>query len=320
MVVANKISHVEGIATSNGGIFIGDSVATDPSLNIVIQGNSISDIHSVNRGAYAIHVNNGNGSTANTGLRIRNNTANNLAGGGWAHAIGLEANTPFVLVTGNSISNVVSPTSNRIAVWFERENTSFVTGQVHNNNLNVTNADYGIAVDPALSSTSTSSVSGTCNWWGDSNGPGPIGPSATGALVTPNVDFTPWLTAPAPGEGCGCRKGDGDGDFEDNDGHSHHAHFHHDSCEDGGGDVEEDDRDSGKHFESTSVNSATFTSDANSQALTMIGTGLHDGLPVGFTMIAVDHGNLGAPGIFTLILTDGYSTTGSLPIGAIVID
>jgi hypothetical protein len=126
--------------------------------------------------------------------------------------------------------------------------------------------------------------------------------------------------APAPGEGCGCRKGDGDGDFEDNDGHSHHAHFHHDSCEDGGGDVEEDDRDSGKHFESTSVNSATFTSDANSQALTMIGTGLHDGLPVGFTMIAVDHGNLGAPGIFTLILTDGYSTTGSLPIGAIVID
>jgi len=89
------------------------------------------------------------------------------------------------------------------------------------------------------------------------------------------------------------------------------------SCGDRG-DVEEDDRDSGKHFESTSVNSATFTSDADSQTLTMIGTGLHDGLPVGFTMIAADRGTLG-PGVFTLILTDGYSVTGSLVNGSIAI-
>jgi hypothetical protein len=115
-----------------------------------------------------------------------------------------------------------------------------------------------------------------------------------------------------------CHQGDGDGDFDDDrDGHRHHAHFHHDSCEDGRGDVENDDRDSGSHFQSSSVNSATFTSNANSQTLTMIGTGLHDGLPVGFTMAAVDNGV--APGIFTLILTDGYSTTGSLPSGSIVI-
>jgi len=115
-----------------------------------------------------------------------------------------------------------------------------------------------------------------------------------------------------------CRNGDGDGDFDDKDGHRHHAHFHHDSCEDGRGDVEEDDRDSGRHFESTSVNSATYTSDAESQALTMIGTGLHDGLPVGFTMITVDHGNL-APGVCTLVLSDGYSVTGNLINGSIVI-
>ena len=36
----------------------------------------------------------------------------------------------------------------------------------------------------------------------------------------------------------GCR--DGDGGFDGNDGHSHHGHFHKDSCEDGGGEVEED--------------------------------------------------------------------------------
>jgi hypothetical protein len=115
-----------------------------------------------------------------------------------------------------------------------------------------------------------------------------------------------------------CRNGDGEGDFNDQDGHGHHAHFHHGECEDGRGDVEEDNQNTGKHFESTSVDSATFRSDANSQTLTMIGSGLHDGLPVGFTMIALDNGDL-APGIFTLLLTDGYGFTGNLISGAIVI-
>jgi hypothetical protein len=116
----------------------------------------------------------------------------------------------------------------------------------------------------------------------------------------------------------GCRGGDGDGDFDGNDGHKHHGHFHKDSCEGGSGDVEEDNTDTGQHFQSTSVNSSTFTSDAGSQTLTMIGTGLHSGLPVGFTMIAVDNGGV-SPGVFTLILTDGYSVTGSLVNGSLQI-
>jgi hypothetical protein len=115
-----------------------------------------------------------------------------------------------------------------------------------------------------------------------------------------------------------CRGGDGDGDFQDNDGHRHHGRFHHDSCEDNRGQVQDDDLDSGKHFESTSVSSAMFTSDTSSQTLTMIGTGFHDGLPVGFTMVAMDNGGL-APGVFTLILTDAYRITGSMPTGSIVI-
>lgn len=114
-----------------------------------------------------------------------------------------------------------------------------------------------------------------------------------------------------------CRRGDGDGDFEDKDGHKHHAEFHRNSCDNGGGSVRDDD-DRGRHFESTSVSSSTFEFDQNSQTLTMIGTGVRDGLPVGFTMIAVDNGDLG-PGLFTLILTDGYSITGSLTSGSIVI-
>ena len=120
-----------------------------------------------------------------------------------------------------------------------------------------------------------------------------------------------------------CHRGDGDGDVEERDSHKrHHQHFHKNStCGDQGGEednVKSDDEDSGSHFESNSVQSSTFTADEDSQAVTMIGTGTHDGLPVGFTMIAVDNGNL-APGVFTLILTDGYAFTGDLTSGTIAI-
>ncbi len=50
----------------------------------------------------------------------------------------------------------------------------------------------------------------------------------------------------------------------------------------------------------------------------MIGTGLHNGLPVGFTMIAVANQGL-APAVFTLILTDGYVITGNVISGSIVL-
>lgn len=116
-----------------------------------------------------------------------------------------------------------------------------------------------------------------------------------------------------------CRKGDGEGDFEDDHGHKHHAKFHHDSCENSRGDVEDDDSDSGKHFQSTSTDSATFTSNADSETLTMVGTGLDDGLPVGFTMVAVDNHGV-TPAIYTLTLSDGRTFTGTLVSGVLALD
>jgi hypothetical protein len=119
--------------------------------------------------------------------------------------------------------------------------------------------------------------------------------------VEGDANFTPWWTTPSqttayPAQ---CETGDSDGEFEDrNSGHRHHEKVHHACCETDGGSVEDDDLDSGKHFQSTSVDSGTFTSDTNSHTLTMVGTGIHDGVPVGFTMIAVDNGGL-APRVFT---------------------
>jgi hypothetical protein len=197
-ILGNDMKDVQS-ARSAKGITIGDGSSTDPSTNILIDGNSISNITSLSRGAYGISVNNGNGSTMNSGLKIQNNSINNLNGGtGWVHAIGLEANTPGVLVRDNSISNLIPAPGGTIAVWFESEDTSFASGHVNENNLDVTIAAYGIAVDPSFTS---GTVDGTCNWWGDPNGPGPIGPAA-GAKVSPRVTYMPWLTAPNPVGAC----------------------------------------------------------------------------------------------------------------------
>jgi len=201
-VVGNKVSNVTGIPSSNGGIFIGDSTSANPSLNILIQGNSISDITSVLRGAYAIHVNNGASTapaaTGYTTAQILNNTVNNLVGGLWAHAIGLEGDTPGVIVEDNTITNVSAPGTDRIAVWFEA-NPSFGSGQVHNNNLDVSALDFGIAV----AALTGGPVNGTCNWWGSATGPtAASNPGGTGSKVGPLVTYKPWLISAAPGAAC----------------------------------------------------------------------------------------------------------------------
>lgn len=114
-----------------------------------------------------------------------------------------------------------------------------------------------------------------------------------------------------------CKAGDGDGERDDNDGHHHHSSFHGGQCTNAGG-VSDDDEDSGQHFESTSVTSSAFTFDEGSQTLTMIGTGLDGGVPVGFTMVAVDYSGV-APAVFELTLTSGRVLTGTFTSGAVAI-
>ena len=116
---------------------------------------------------------------------------------GWVHAIGLEGETPGVIVESNDISNLFAATPDSIAVFFQA-NPSFAGADVHFNNFNLTAASYGIAVHPALSLASPSAlVDGECNWWGSPSGPtSASNPAGTGAQVSPNVDYTPWQIAP----------------------------------------------------------------------------------------------------------------------------
>jgi hypothetical protein len=200
-VLANQFSNISSNRSAKG-VLIGDSAAANSSDDVLVQGNIFMTITSTTRGAYAVQMNNAVGAS---NLFVQNNTVNGLNGGGWVHAVGIEDDAPGVQVNGNTFMGLVSPVVGGIptatAVWFEGPDTSFPAGNVNSNNFNYTAAAnaFGIAVDPALSAAG--SVDGTCNWWGDLGGPGPVA-SGTGALVSPNVTYSPWLILPAPAGIC----------------------------------------------------------------------------------------------------------------------
>jgi len=199
-IIGNSMNNIHSNRSAKG-VLIGDSNSTNSSTNVVIQGNSISNVISDIKGAYGVQINNGNGSTSNTGLQIQNNSISNLTGtAGWVHAIGLEANTPGVVVAGNTITNVVAPGTDRVAIWFEDEDISFATGLANNNNLDVSSAAFGIAVHPSLPA---GQLNGTCNWWGSATGPtAASNPGGTGSQVSTKVTYKPWLISAAPGGAC----------------------------------------------------------------------------------------------------------------------
>ena len=85
---------------------------------------------------------------------IQGNTITNLVGGGWVHAIGLEANTPGVLVTSNTINPLVSPSSDAVAVWFE-VNNSYATAKVNQNNFTVSAGSLGLTLNAVALPTAT---------------------------------------------------------------------------------------------------------------------------------------------------------------------
>ena len=123
-----------------------------------------------------------------------------------------------------------------------------------------------------------------------------------------------------PGEN-NCHKGDGDGDSEEHSsGKNEHHDFHKRSSCDDPDDNENDnvrsDDDHGSHFQSSSFTSSTYTINDTSQAITIVGSGLHNGLPVTFTMVAINYGDV-APGVFNLTLNDGYTFIAMIVNGTI---
>ncbi|HZG53680.1 MAG TPA: thrombospondin type 3 repeat-containing protein, partial [Pyrinomonadaceae bacterium] len=208
----NRMRNIRSNRSSKG-VLIGVNNGSTASQNTLIQRNTIENVASDTRGAYGVSVANPVASSPGvTGLTIEDNTISNLIGGtgavcppsgnpatvpaacGWAHGIGLEGNTPGAAVNHNDISNLTGTTPDKAAVFFQ-SNPSYPTAEVHRNNFNVDSTTFGIALHAdLLAANINGEVDGECNWWNSPSGPGPVGTGA-GALVTPKVDYTPWLTS-----------------------------------------------------------------------------------------------------------------------------
>jgi hypothetical protein len=120
-------------------------------------------------------------------------------------------------------------------------------------------------------------------------------------------------------EQCDERHADGDGDVQGGDGSRSHMHFHKGGCgSDTNDGVQHDDNNGqGHHFQSTSVASGQYTTAVDGgRTVTMVGTGVDNGLPVSFTLVAIDHDGL-IPATYSLVLSDGYSFAGTLVSGTL---
>jgi hypothetical protein len=116
--------------------------------------------------------------------------------------------------------------------------------------------------------------------------------------------------------GCRGHEEDGEGDERGEKGGNAHFRLHHDDCNEQPDDEEFSDPGSGEDFHSTQETSVTRDDVAHS--VTIAGLGVSNGLPVAFTIVAVDS-SLVPPGLFSITLSDGYTNSGNLVDGGITL-
>ena len=117
------------------------------------------------------------------------------------------------------------------------------------------------------------------------------------------------------GDGGG-HHGDGNGDQAGKKGGTAHFQFHEDDCNQKPESESYSDSSTGTNFQSSQVSSTNY--DDKSHTLSIVGLGSDNGVPVTFTIVAVDS-TLAPPGLFSITLSDGYTNTGALLDGSIAV-
>lgn len=120
-----------------------------------------------------------------------------------------------------------------------------------------------------------------------------------------------------------CREADANGDFHGNHGDGDFK-VDNDNCEEtgqggngeGGDNVQSTNRGDGKDFQSTTIDSTTFDDVANTVTITGLGTS--GGNPVAFTVVTLES-TLTRPGWVSLAFSDGYTNSGTLVDGSVVL-
>ena len=188
-IVNNRFNNIKANEKSVSAVGVLQSTSTNQSTGLLIDGNIFSNIASQTKGAYGVIINNKAGTP---GAQITNNSFFNLTGS-WTHAIGLEVLTiPDAVVLNNQFSNVSASGLEKVAVFFE-DNPAGGSVSVAFNQFNGT--DFaGVAIHPDDLSSYSYTANATDNWWGDASGSSGAG-TGTGAAVSTNVTFDPWLGA-----------------------------------------------------------------------------------------------------------------------------
>ena len=113
-----------------------------------------------------------------------------------------------------------------------------------------------------------------------------------------------------------CSGADGSGDVPGKNGGSARFDLHEDDCDRQQDSADFSDPGSGTDFRSTQVNSVSRDNVAHT--VTIAGLGTNNGLPVAFTIVAVDS-SLVPPGAFSITLSNGYINSGNLLDGSIAL-
>jgi hypothetical protein len=182
-ISGNQISNVGNTSlgyisgnSSAKGIYIGDTVGGGTITNVAVENNVITDVNASTApwapasnggaGAYGILVN----YAGTTDIDVTNNSISDLEGL-WAHAVGLEGDTPNATVTFNDISDLTDHKSPSDAVGVMLEDNAYTSSIVINHNNLADGVSYGIV------NAGGAAVNGQSNWWGDDDGSDQVGGS-----------------------------------------------------------------------------------------------------------------------------------------------
>ena len=164
-----------------GGIYFANSTSTGTVNNVSVLRNIISNVKSYafGKSTWGIVIGtSGSGKLVNP--IISNNEITGLAAsiGSYAHAIGLEGNTPGAIVSNNK----VSLTTSQYGVYLQ--NNSGTGIKINNNSL--------INVNKGIYNGTSNSVNASCNWWGQT--------ASISGKISGSASYTPWLTIGTDGD------------------------------------------------------------------------------------------------------------------------
>lgn len=194
---------------ANGDIYNADITIIEGNSNVTVSGN------------------NSNGDGTLIALFKTNSaqiTGNTVIGDGVSSAIYIGGSNSNVSVSGNTVSSAGSAVNvTNYANSIGPNSSVTITGNnLHNNLRGIRVGPTGVAsantvvahmnsltgnAEFGLTNQSSFNVDATCNWWGASNGPGPVGPGS-GDKVSTGVTFSPWFLSPNGACGGGTPKKD----------------------------------------------------------------------------------------------------------------